>query len=147
MKVTLFFCAGSLAETHGVRTVDGLDGMGRRMPWTMGAFTLAALGMIGVPPVAGFLSKWYLGLGGLNTGQHWVIAVLVASTLLNAAYFLPLLRRAWFGPSPGGSNVTVREAPASLLWPTLTAASLALGAGFLGGMPYSPLDWCRLIYT
>jgi len=146
MKITLFFCAGNLAETHDVKTIDAMDGAGRLMPWTMGAFTIAALGMIGVPPVAGFLSKWYLGLGGIAAGQYWVVAVLVASTVLNAAYFLPILRRAWFAAPAGRlARATTGEAAPSLLWPTLITAALALGAGFLGGMPYSPLDWARFI--
>ncbi|MDX1609535.1 MAG: proton-conducting transporter membrane subunit [Halofilum sp. (in: g-proteobacteria)] len=146
MKITLFFCAGNLVHTHGVTKITEMDGAGRRMPWTMSAFTIAALGMIGVPPVAGFLSKWYLGLGGLQHGQSWIVPLLVISTILNAAYFLPLIRRAWFAPVPGNQrDAGVREAPASLLWPTLVAAALALGSGFLGGMPYSPLEWARFI--
>jgi multicomponent Na+:H+ antiporter subunit D len=72
------------------------------MPWTMAAFTAGALGMIGVPPVAGFITKWYLGIGALQAGQAWVVLVLVASSLLNAAYFLPLIYRGWFLPEPPG---------------------------------------------
>ncbi len=144
MKITLFFCAGNLARTNGITAIADMDGIGRRMPWTMSAFTVAALGMIGMPPVAGFLSKWYLGLGGIEDGQYWVVVLLVISTVLNAAYFLPLIGRAWFAPlTPNGAGV--REARASLLWPTLITAALALGAGFLGGMPYSPLQWTRFI--
>ncbi len=146
MKITLFFCAGNLAETHGIKRVDQVDGMGRTMPWTMAAFTLAALGMIGVPPIAGFVSKWYLGLGGVENGQYWVLGVLVASTLLNAAYFLPVLRRAWFpradAPDRGPG---IHEAPLSLLIPTVATATFALGAGILAGMPFSPLQWAQFI--
>jgi multicomponent Na+:H+ antiporter subunit D len=87
MKITLFFCAGALAERMKITRVDQLDGAGRAMPVTMFAFSIAALGMIGVPPIAGFVSKWQLGLGGLEAGQVWVIFVLAASSLLNAAYF------------------------------------------------------------
>jgi multicomponent Na+:H+ antiporter subunit D len=68
MKITLFFCAGALAERIGVTRVDQMDGAGRRMPLTTLAFSVAALGMIGVPPVAGFVSKWYLGVGALQAG-------------------------------------------------------------------------------
>jgi multicomponent Na+:H+ antiporter subunit D len=101
MKVTLFFCAGNVAETLGVHSVRDMDGVGRRMPFTMGAFTIAAFGMMGVPPMAGFVSKWYLGLGGLEAGQGWVLLVLAASSLLNAAYFLPVIANAWFRPYRG----------------------------------------------
>jgi multicomponent Na+:H+ antiporter subunit D len=95
-KVTLFYCAGILAKTLGVTKVSQLDGIGRRMPVTMTAFTIAALGMIGIPPTAGFITKWHLGLGGLAAGQGWVIGVLLLSSVLNAAYFLPAIARAWF---------------------------------------------------
>ncbi|HEY8375275.1 MAG TPA: proton-conducting transporter membrane subunit, partial [Nannocystis sp.] len=87
MKITLFFCAGNLAETLGVHRVSEMGGVGRQMPFTMIAFSLAALGMIGVPPLAGFVTKWYLGAGALDAGYPWVLAVLLASTALNAAYF------------------------------------------------------------
>ena len=73
-----------------------MDGVGRRMPLTMAAFTLGAFGMIGVPPLAGFVSKWYLATGALEAGQDWVILVLALSSLLNAAYFLPIVYRGWF---------------------------------------------------
>jgi multicomponent Na+:H+ antiporter subunit D len=143
MKITLFFCAGSLAEVHGVKAVSGMDGAGRRMPWTMVAFTVAALGMIGVPPAAGFITKWHLGSGAVMVGETWVIGVLAASTLLNAAYFLPVLRRIWFVEPQEAA--TRGEASWLLLGPTLVTASLALGAGFLAGMPASPLEWVVFI--
>ncbi|MEX2497680.1 MAG: proton-conducting transporter membrane subunit [Wenzhouxiangellaceae bacterium] len=144
MKITLFFCAGNLSKTHEIKEIAQMDGVGWRMPWTMGAFTFAALSMIGVPPMAGFISKWYLGLGGAASGDYWVIGVLVASTLLNAAYFLPMLRRAWFVEPVAGATER-REAPLSLLVPTLITGLLAVGSGFLAGMPLSPLQWVILI--
>jgi multicomponent Na+:H+ antiporter subunit D len=148
MKITLFFCAGNLAETLGIHKVSEMGGCGRRMPYTMAAFTIGAFGMIGVPPVAGFVSKWYLGSGALAAGQAWVVAVLVASSLLNAAYFLPVLHRAWFArqaaPWPHESPAGVDAKPA-LLWPALFAAAAALGAGILAGLPVSPLGWAKLI--
>src|SRR5690554_236266 len=98
MKITLFFCAGIFQKTLGIHAIDEMAGLGRRLPLTMLAFSVGALGMIGAPPIAGFVSKWYLGLGGLQAGEGWVIVVLGASTLLNAAYFLPLIWRGWFSP-------------------------------------------------
>ena len=151
MKITLFFCAGALAERIGATRVDQLDGAGARMPLTMAAFSVAALGMIGVPPVAGFVSKWYLGYGALQAGQPWVLAVLAASSLLNAAYFLPVLYRAWFRPAPvqdGGRAVAVvrgREGPAGLILPALVTAIAALGAGAFAAFEYSPLGWASVI--
>lgn len=145
MKITLFFCAGALAERIGVTKVDQLDGAARAMPLTMFAFSIAALGMIGVPPVAGFVSKWQLGLGGLEAGQLWVIFVLAASSLLNAAYFLPPIYRAWFRPPALAVARPGRERNIMLIAPPLVTAALALLVGLFAGMTYSPLHWARII--
>lgn len=147
MKITLFFCAGNLAEELRLHKVSELRGVGRRMPLTMGAFTLAALGMIGVPPTAGFVTKWYLGVGALEASQPWVIGVLVVSSLLNAAYFLPIIYDAWFRepvgvwPEPGRGV----EVGLSLLLPTLVTAALSLAVGVFAGTHLSPLEWAKLI--
>ncbi len=123
--------------------------MGRRMPWTMAAFTVGAFGMIGAPPVAGFASKWYLGLGALEVGEGWVLAVLAVSSLLNAAYFLPILHAAWFRPPPGSwpgeHHYGRKETAWALLLPPVITAALALAAGLLVTLPFSPLEWARLI--
>lgn len=148
MKITLFFCAGALAEALHAYRVEQLDGAGRRMPLTMLAFSVAALGMIGVPPVAGFVSKWWLGTGALGAGQPWVLAVLAGSSLLNAAYFLPLLYRAWFLPAPDGAEAVApfrREGDWGLVLPPVATAAVALGAGLLAASAPSPLGWARLI--
>ncbi len=152
MKITLFFCAGNFAETLGIHKVSEMNGLGRRMPWTMAAFSLGALGMIGVPPLAGFISKWYLGSGAMVNGQLWVVVVLVLSTVLNAAYFLPVLYRAWFLPQEGpwpeehsqlhGSRL---ETHWMLLIPPLVTAALTLGVGLFANSSISPLGWVRLI--
>ncbi len=149
-KITLFFCAGNFAETLGIHKIHEMDGVGRRMPLTMLAFTVGALGMIGVPPLAGFVTKWYLGLGALQADQEWVLGVLVLSGLLNAAYFLPPVIRAWLGsrsrpwqehlPSPRRF-----ETRGMLLFPTLFTAVLTVGAGLLAGLPFSPLFWAEWI--
>lgn len=149
MKITLFFCAGNLAETLGIHKVSEMSGVGRRMPWTMAAFTVGAFGMIGAPPIAGFISKWYLGLGALEAGQNWVIFVLAGSSLLNAAYFLPILHRAWFRQAPAAwpeeHDFGRKETAWALLLPPVITALLALGAGLLASAPFSPLEWAQLI--
>ncbi len=99
-KITLFFAAGSIYTAAHKTEVSQLDGIGRRMPWTMAAFAIASLSMIGIPPTAGFISKWYLLSGAISTGQGMAVAVIVVSTLLNAAYFLPIVYRAFFRPLP-----------------------------------------------
>lgn len=151
MKITLFFCAGNYAETLGIHKVSEMAGVGRRMPWTTAAFTIGALGMIGVPPVAGFVSKWFLGLGALQAGLPWVLAVLMVSSLLNAAYFLPILRAAWLDSPPPrwpDEHIAARgalETSSWLLLPATAAAGIALAIGIGAGLPMSPSDWARLI--
>jgi len=147
MKITMFFCAGNVAECLHITRISQMNGVGRRLPWTMSAFTVATLGMIGVPPLAGFLSKWYLGAGALQAGQPWVIAVLLLSSALNAAYFLPIVYRVWFlEPSFADTPRHGRfELHPYLLFPPLVTAAFVILAGLLAGLPYSPLQWARLI--
>ncbi len=151
MKITLFFCAGNIAETLGIHKISDMNGVGQRLPWTMAAFTIAALGMIGLPPLAGFISKWYLGLGALEAGQGWVVIVLACSSLLNAAYFLPILYAAWFKPPPecwpAERSFGRQETAWSLLAPPLVTALLTVVIGLLASAPFSPLQWARLITT
>ncbi|MEE4661278.1 MAG: proton-conducting transporter membrane subunit [Halieaceae bacterium] len=149
MKITLFFCAGNYAETLGLHKVSELDGVGRRMPLTTAAFSVGALGMIGLPPMAGFISKWYLGLGALEAGDTWAVVVLAGSSALNAAYFLPILHRAWFCPPAGDwpplpAGARAETALALLVPPVLTALMVIL-AGLLAASPYSPQDWATLV--
>jgi len=150
MKITLFFCAGSFAEVCGVTKTSQMAGMGKRMPWTMAAFTVGALGMIGLPPLAGFVTKWYLGVGAWEAGQVWVIGVLVLSGALNSAYFLPLLYRGWFreageigrGVQDGERSGAER---AMLLGPALLTAVLVVVIGVFANAPFTPLEWVKLL--
>ena len=144
MKITLFFCAGNLAEMFGIHHVTELNGIGRRMPWTMTAFTIAAFGMIGLPPFAGFISKWYLAGGAIAVGAYWVVGILVVSSVLNSAYFLPLVYAAWFRP-------LAHHAPPKrpigwwLIAPPLVTAALSIGAGLIAASVVSPLQWAEVI--
>ncbi|GAA5234773.1 proton-conducting transporter membrane subunit [Verticiella sediminum] len=145
MKITLFFCAGNLAEARGVHTVDEMRGMGRAMPWTMAAFTVGAFGMIGLPPVAGFVSKWYLAGGALDAGQGWVIWIFVASTVLNAAYFLPMLYAAWFLEPAPARGPARKPLTMWMLLPPVATALASIGAGVFAGLALSPLGWAEVI--
>jgi multicomponent K+:H+ antiporter subunit A len=149
MKITLFFCAGNLAETIGVHKISQMNGAGKRMPLTMAAFTIASFGMIGVPPIAGFVSKWYLGVGALEAEAYWVLGVLAISSLLNAAYFLPIIHAVWFKeqdqPWPKKSPTLRLEAHWMLLLPPLVTAFCAFSVGLFASSSFSPLAWSSLI--
>ncbi|WP_404364734.1 complex I subunit 5 family protein [Marinobacter sp.] len=149
MKITLFFCAGNYAETLGVHRVDELDGAGRRMPATSVAFTIGAFGMIGAPPLAGFITKWTLGEGALAAGMAWAIPVLLLSSLLNAAYFLPVVHRLWFRAAaadwPAERTWGRLETHGWLFWPPVITAVMTVGVGVLASLPFSPLSWAELI--
>jgi len=150
-KITLFFCAGNFAETLGIHNVSQMHGLGRRMPWTMMAFTIGALGMIGIPPLAGFVSKWYIGLGALEAGQGWVLLVLAGSSMLNAAYFLPILYVAWFkkpkGDWPKEKNFGKYETSLLLLVPPLVTALFIVLLGVFASLSFSALAWSEFIIS
>lgn len=122
-KITLFFCAGSIFVGTGKKNISEMVGIGRRMPVTMAAFFIASLSIIGMPPCGGFLSKWYLVLGSLEAHQMPILFVLLLSSLLNAAYFMPIVYRAFFcKPEEAMFKNTVQEAPAFCVVPLVITA-------------------------
>ena len=104
-KITLFFCAGAIFAMTGKKDIREMGGLGLQIPWVFAAFGLAALSMIGVPPVSGFVSKWYLALGTLEIHSRILLAGVLLSSLLNAVYFIEIIVRAFYGRPPGGSPV------------------------------------------
>jgi len=115
-KITLFFCAGAIYTALRKTLISEMDGVGLRMPITMAAFSIGAFSLIGLPPFAAIWSKWYLGLGAVGYSNYSVLAVLLASSLLNAAYFMPIIARAYFPASsvPVGPE-RIKEAPLPIL--------------------------------
>jgi multicomponent Na+:H+ antiporter subunit D len=115
-KITLFFAAGAiLVAAHKTRISD-MGGLGRAMPITFGAFLIASLSIIGLPPFGGMWSKWYLGLGAVEAGQWLLLTVLMISSLLNIAYLLPIPVRGFFGKTRDGTQYNqIKEAPLSCL--------------------------------
>lgn len=109
-KITLFFCAGAIYTAHHKTEISQMDGLGRLMPFTYGAFLIGALSIIGLPPLGGSWSKWYLMLGAADAGQLVMIGILMLSSLLNVAYLLPIVARGFFLPTP---NFAVQEAESS----------------------------------
>ncbi len=128
-KITLFFCAGAIYTAVQRTLVSELDGLGRAMPFTFGAFAIAAISIIGLPPLGGAWSKWWLTLGALDAGMSWVILVLVASTVLNIAYLLPIPIRGFVGRSNVGG---LHEAPWTCVLPLVIAAAGCIVLFFAG---------------
>ena len=114
-KITLFFCAGAILVASHKTKVSQLDGLGRQMPWTMGAFFLASLSIVGLPPMGGMWGKWYLALGAIDAGYVVLVGVLMVSTLLNIAYLIPVPIRAFLGKADAGGEIQIREAPIACL--------------------------------
>jgi multicomponent Na+:H+ antiporter subunit D len=141
LKGALFFCAGLLASQAGIRRVSDMAGAARRMPVTMAVFTIAALGIVGVPPLSGFISKWVLGVGMLEAGHPLVLLVLLGGALLAALYLLQPVWMAYF-QAPGATAPQEQrpEAPLSMLVPLLLAAVLSILLGLAAAMPGLPLS-------
>jgi multicomponent Na+:H+ antiporter subunit D len=138
-KIRMFFVAGAIQRTTGKTTIHELAGIGYRMPYTMGAFTVAALSFVGVPLFAGFVTKWYLSLGALQADAWWYVIVMLVSSLLNAAYWLPIVYTAFF-KAPAGSQVETHEAHWTLLLPTLACAAYVIFLGSTASVPGMPLS-------
>lgn len=119
-KITLFFAAGAIYVAAKKTEINQLKGIGRRMPVTMTAFTIGALSMIGVPPTGGFVSKWYILAGAFQDDNYVALATIILSTVLNAAYFLPIIYMAWFMPEEKTPGKGHGEAP----WPAVLALAL-----------------------
>lgn len=111
-KITLFFGAGAILVAAHKTEISELDGLGRKMPWTFAAFTLGTLSIIGLPPLGGMWSKWYLAQATLETEQLVLLATLLLSSLLNIVYLLPIPMRAFFAKGKdGGAHAGIKEAP------------------------------------
>ena len=108
-KITLFFCAGAILIAAHKSEISEMDGLGRQMPFTMGAFLIASISIVGLPPLGGVWSKWYLALGTLDAGYSVLLGVLMVSTVLNIAYLLPIPIRAFYAGDK--KAVPVSEAP------------------------------------
>jgi len=131
MKITLFFCAGAIyCKTH-IENISQMNGLGRQMPVTMGCFAIGAMALVGLPFFCGFVSKWFLCQGSLEAGQLIFIFVLIASGLLNAAYFFPVVYRAFFMESK--TSLSWNEARFTMLIPITVTAALAI---LFGAVPY-----------
>ena len=125
MKITLFFCAGAIMVNLHKKNISDLNGIAKVMPWTMAAFTIGSMGLAGIPPVNGFVSKWYLAAGALEGGMLVPVIIFVVSGLLNVGYFFPIIHRAYFkkgGPELEGHT----EASPFMVVPLFGTAVLSI---------------------
>ncbi|MGB5721253.1 MAG: proton-conducting transporter membrane subunit [Woeseiaceae bacterium] len=132
-KITLFFAAGAIYTAAKKTELHQLRGIAKRMPWTMAAFTIGALSMIGVPPTGGFVSKWYILAGAFQADNYVAIAAIIASTALNAAYFLPIIFMAWFLKEDTPPAKEHGEAPFAVVLALMITAFLTLAFFFFNG--------------
>jgi multicomponent Na+:H+ antiporter subunit D len=132
-KITLFFCAGAIFVATGKKYVSELRGLGRKMPFTMGAFMIGSLSVIGLPPLGGFISKWYLALGALDRDAIWVVVVLLISSLLNVFYLLPVAVTAFFRTEESEKEKGIKEAPTACVVPLVLTAIGCFALFFLSG--------------
>lgn len=156
MKGTLFFAVGAVVYRTGFTSIANLQGLGKKMPWTMVAFTIAALSMTGVPLTVGFISKWYLAVGSIESGMWWLVPVILISSLLNAVYFWRILDNIWLKPAPGEESlenghdahrpsVKSNDAPLTMLIPTFTVAVLCIVFGIFAYAPVSLAEKAAVI--
>lgn len=142
-KITLFFCAGAIYVATHKKDISEMDGLGKTMPLTFAAFGIASLSMIGAPPVAGFITKWNLLVGSIQAHQLGILLILIASTVLNAAYFAPVTYRAFFGKRPEGEPYQgIKEAPLSMLIPILIACIISV---IIGIYPNFMMDFVKAV--
>jgi multicomponent Na+:H+ antiporter subunit D len=135
MKSCLFLVAGGIRYQTGLHEIPHFAGLGRKMPLMMAGFTVAALSMVGIPPTAGFFSKWYLVLGGIEAGNWVFVAVILASSLLTAVYFFRMIEKLFATPSGGDPAVEqAKEPPARILTPIITLATGIIVLGLINAL-------------
>ena len=154
MKGALFFAVGAVVYRTGFTSIENLQGLGKKMPFSMAAFTIGALSMTGVPLTVGFISKWYLAVASIESGMWWLVPVILISSLLTAIYFWRILDNVWLKPAPGEEthghdshqkSVKSNDAPLSMLIPTVTVALLCLVFGSFAYAPVSVAEKAALI--
>ncbi|MFO7768559.1 MAG: proton-conducting transporter membrane subunit, partial [bacterium] len=124
MKITLFFVAGAIYAHAHKSNISELDGIGKAMPWTMASFAVGSIGLAGLPPVNGFVSKWFIGAGAASSGQIAALVVLLISGVLNVAYFFPIVHRAFWRPSKQYEGLG--EASPFMVVPLVMTAGLSI---------------------
>jgi multicomponent Na+:H+ antiporter subunit D len=147
-KITLFLCAGAIYEACGAKYISQMNGIGRKIPLTMTAFFLGSLCVIGLPPTGGFISKWYLLNGTLDSNQQWAFVIFLISSLLNAAYFLPIAYKAFFAlPSDEAKYNKASEPSMLMVIPMLLTATGCLLVFFFSNTMYQFVEQFLNVYA
>lgn len=127
IKITLFFCVGAIYFKTGKKYIHEIKGIGKEMPITMWCFAISSISLIGIPPTNGFVSKWYLAIGGLSENKILFVVILLLSALLTAAYLLPIVITAFF---PGEEKEIVKkEPPLAMLAPIVVLTGIVITLG------------------
>lgn len=142
IKITLFFCVGAMMHMTGKKTIHEIKGIGKEMPITMWCFSIASISLIGIPPTNGFVSKWYLALGGLHENRAIFVIILLASALLTAAYLIPIIVAAFFPGEEYQTTGVHKDPPASMLIPIVFLTAIV---AFLGLFPNLVLNFIKEI--
>jgi multicomponent Na+:H+ antiporter subunit D len=145
MKCALFLSVGCIVYKTGITTIADLKGLGTKMPFTMAAFTIGALSMIGVPLTVGFVSKWYLALGSLENGMWYLIPVILISSILMLVYFWRVIDNIYFRKAEQIETAITSDAPPSMLIPTVVIAAFCLVFGILAFIPVEITEKAVLI--
>lgn len=147
IKCALFLCAGAIIFQTGITTVDGLKGIGKKMPVTIWCFTIVSLGLIGIPPTGGFISKWYLATGALDSGiggfQYAGPIILLVSALLTAGYLLPVTIQGFF-PGADFDYTNLKKCEPSK-WMTIPLVILAVLSVVIGMFPNGLVEYISTI--
>ena len=147
-KITLFLCAGAIYQACGAKCVSQIHGIGHKFPLTMTAFFIGSLCVIGLPPTGGFVSKWYLLNGSIDSGQYWAFAVFLTSSLLNAAYFLPIVYKAFFATSTDQALLKkAKEPPPLTVVPLLITSAGCLLLFFFSGKLFQLVNTFTEMYA
>ncbi|MGA1874032.1 MAG: complex I subunit 5 family protein [bacterium] len=147
VKSLLFLCSGIIIYKTGIKNITDMGRLGYRMPWTMACFSIGACSMVGVPPLAGFMSKWVLATAAYQAEMPYLLVVLLLSSMLNAVYYFRVLAISYFG-DPKMKIDTVDEAPKTMLIPVFVLAGLVVILGVLVRYPYhsTALPAARLLF-
>jgi len=134
-KITLFFCAGAIYVASGKKCISEMAGIGKQMPYTMAAFAIGAFSIIGMPFLAGFVTKWYLVVGSIQAGSAAILTVILFNAILDMGYFVPVIYRAFFvAPDNPEEMEKVNEAPRTIVVPIMITCAGVIILGFYPGV-------------